>query len=247
MRLPSLVLLLAFRCCDGRSWVDVVDPAIFLASAIDIGRLENALEKDPFAFSQPATTAPTEEVILVEEAVNTDNDEDEEEEEENNKKQQQATTPTSAPTARYENIVGNGGCLVGTHLYEIRMTDAWGDGWDETEMRIVERMQQNQQQGQAVGEDGEELIVSDPETNTVSVSQSAVMYENTVRTEVFRGSLTHGAEGFSYAVSYEWAFPPDRVFAHPHFLAKPSLYFITTVSSSIEMLQCFRERRIVGR
>lgn len=95
----------------GRTWEDVVDPEIFLAGAIDIGRLENALERDPFNFeptSQP-TASPSK--IL-------------EESEENSPTESPTIISTPSPTARYEKVVGNGGCNVGKRLYEIRMADS---------------------------------------------------------------------------------------------------------------------------
>jgi hypothetical protein len=46
---------------SARTWANLVDSAIFLASAVDYGRLEKSLERDPFDFSDghEITEAPT--------------------------------------------------------------------------------------------------------------------------------------------------------------------------------------------
>ena len=42
------------------------------------------------------------------------------------------TRITAAPTPRYENVDGNGGCQEGTQLFRVNMYDSWGDGWDSS-------------------------------------------------------------------------------------------------------------------
>lgn len=42
------------------------------------------------------------------------------------------TAITAAPTPRYENVDGNGGCQEGSQLFRVNMYDSWGDGWDSS-------------------------------------------------------------------------------------------------------------------
>lgn len=187
-----------FFCCffitshgvDGRHWIDVVDPDIFLANVIDIGRYKNG-ENDPFDYSSSSSANANLES-------NVSNTIDEKTNNSNNNNQ---NTPTSPPTARYNYIVGNGGCPVGKHLYEVRMIDSWGDGWGDGSLRLYAVNNNINTTGATV--DGEEKIVSDPDTKTVSVSQNVEIVQNNKpnRTEIFRDTLTHGQEGISNVVS----------------------------------------------
>lgn len=160
--------------------MDVVDPAIFLASAIDIGRLENALEKDPFDFGQtkpspPPSPSPNEAV-------------------EESQPDVSGPSPTLAPTARYEFVVGNGGCPVGKQLFEIRMFDEWGDGWDGTRLQLVEETIPTTSQS------GSDQVVSVNQTmNTVSVTETIQVQEEPSLVEIFHGGLALGMEEFNYA------------------------------------------------
>ena len=116
------LLILAPSTVWARTWQDVVDPTIYLASAIDMGRLESALEKDPFDFRPQPTASPT---YKVEESGSSPTSLP-------SLAPTQADTsssPTTSPTARYEFVVGNGGCPTGLTLFEIRFVDSWGDGW----------------------------------------------------------------------------------------------------------------------
>jgi len=257
------VSMLAVRVCEGRTWHDVVDASIYLASAIDIGRLERALERDPFDFSSvpttTTTTAPNTDTESETEDDANDNDDNgsnnnSSKNKNNNGNGNNQRTPTFAPSARYDFIVGNGGCPVGKSLYEVRMTDAWGDGWDESRLRIVERV--------AAPQVDEGLtITADDGSQTVTVSESVSLYQqNPAVIEVYEGGLAHGSEGFDYVVrcpkycnwvvschfpSFLRSIPYKRdTFAFPFLF---SFLQCGTVPRSVGVLHGVGTRREVGR
>lgn len=184
--LAALLLAAALPYSTGRSWETIVDSAIYLASAVDYGRVEKSLERDPFDFTEAhhATHAPTNtpSIPTVEAA----------EEFPTRVSLEPSESPTMSPTARYQNIVGNGGCPVGKSLFEIRLFDSWGDGWDDTFMRIT----------------GTAISSSDA---TVNLTSTAIGASNTTMrssiqvkqkqatVEVFKGRLISGSEGYRYA------------------------------------------------
>jgi hypothetical protein len=176
----KLLLITLLRYADARSWKDVVDPSIFLASAIDGARLETVLEKDPFHPYGTPTMTPT--ITKVTEA-------------QSNPSAVPVIHSTQAPTARYEMIVGNGGCPVGKNLFEIRMEDSWGDGWDGTQMRIV-AFSVNATDSTTSG--SSHKIVTNQDLQTVTVSQSVQVKSDVSPIEVFRGQLEYGEEAYDY-------------------------------------------------
>ncbi|GKY96017.1 hypothetical protein MPSEU_000562200 [Mayamaea pseudoterrestris] len=169
-------------CSLGRSWVNLVDPAIYLASAIDYGRVEKSLEHDPYEFTSQYdfnTQAPTSKPSnAVEEAA----------ESPTLAPTQTTESPSFAPTTRYENVIGNGGCPVGKHLYEIRMVDSWGDGWDGTLMTIL---------GTRVSQDSQYATTSGTTTSS-SVYSSVQVKQKQATIDIFKGRLSSGSEGYRY-------------------------------------------------
>jgi hypothetical protein len=100
-----------------------------------------------------------------------------------------AGVQTLHPTPRYQFIVGNGGCPVGTNLYQVIMFDSFGDGWDGTKMKITGvSAKTHKNQGYHT---------------TSNYKQNSVTYHNTVATRnesttavvVFQGKLTAGSVG----------------------------------------------------
>lgn len=158
-------------------------------------RLEVAMERDPFHYFSGQATAPSATPVQV------------------------PQVPTQAPSARYDFIVGNGGCSVGTHLFEIRMTDTWGDGWDKTSLKIYQLPLSD-----AGFKDEGTTITNDADGDTVTMSKSEQMYQvpsKTAEVEIFHGSLENGATGYSYAVSYA-----DRRYVCRLFLCRTSLMLL---------------------
>jgi hypothetical protein len=174
--------------CAARSWTSVVDPTVFLD--VDTGNLENALERDPFHFDgsptkKPSvlrnsisfTSGPTIASVPTPTISPT---------------AAQPHSPTMSPTARYDLIVGNGGCAAGSHLYEVKMEDSWGDGWDGSEILIVEKPNKpsNYTGFQATTN-------QDAQTTTISEDVVVNTFENRT-VEVYKGSLEKGFEGYGY-------------------------------------------------
>lgn len=117
--LAILSLVTLRQLAFARSWLDVADVALFAVSPMDPNRLLYSGESDPFLFPTPnPTTSPFSGTI---------------------------TTPTSrpvanvvaapstseqrsnAPSARWENRDGNGGCQPGRVLHEVVLQDFGGD------------------------------------------------------------------------------------------------------------------------
>lgn len=176
--------------CSARSWVTVVDSAIFLASAIDYGRLEKALERDPFDFTDghPATEAPSSTPTkTVQEGAESPTILP--------SQLTESQSPSLSPTPRYMNIVGNGGCQVGKSLYEIRLTDEWGDGWDETVMQITGTKAIN-----STNTVEQYSTTTSNGTSTVSMYSSIQVKQANATTtnQIFKGRLTSGSEEYHY-------------------------------------------------
>jgi hypothetical protein len=146
--------------CEARTWIDVVNPSVFVASNLDVYRMEFFLEEDPLAFPSSAPTrdpsgsSEPEDNTLVDGGA--------------------SSSPSAAPTARYDNVAGYGGCPIGEYLYELQMFDSWGDGWDDSVIKITQMAME-----EAPEDDGEGAIFT-PAVN------------------IFEGGLATGREGYSY-------------------------------------------------
>jgi hypothetical protein len=180
----TLLLLTLNRECSARKWFDLADPSIYMASAFDPGRIEYSLERDPFdledspAFESEAepqesaihpTSAPT--MIPT---------------------QLESESPTSQPSERYMFVVGNGGCATGKTLFEVRMTDSWGDGWGEIQMNITENAPVSEDENSS-----DLLVLEGEETASVSQSMQKASYARASKI-IFSDRLTHGDETYKY-------------------------------------------------
>jgi len=170
----ALLVATHFPGCDARSWIDVVDPSIYAASSLDIYRMELFLERDPLTFP---TSAPS-----VEPSVPTGEEDTE--------------SPSAAPSSIYDR---NGGCSIGKYLYNLKMYDDWGDGWDGAVIKITQM---------AMEEESEDIPteyqeVTSHDNVTVSISKLIDLDENTTETSfnparnIFTGGLATGSEGTS--------------------------------------------------
>jgi hypothetical protein len=181
----ATLVLESSRNCDARKWFDVADATIYLRSAVDPGRIEYSLERDPFDFRPQSTAEPTIEPqendnsptaspSLAPTAVESD-------------------SPTSQPSPRYMFVVGNGGCNTGRSLFEIRMVDSWGDGWG-ARMNITEMAQADEEDNSG------DLLVLEGEASA-SISQSVYQQSSSgakASKLVFSGGLYRGDEGYKY-------------------------------------------------
>lgn len=165
--------------CAARTWLDVVDPSIYASSSLDRYRIEYFTETDPFGV--PAAAPSREPTAAIIEAP------------------QEGLTPSPslAPTSRYDNLVG---CSVGEYLYELKMHDSWGDGWDSTVIKITQM---------AMEEEPEELasgftVETSDDNSTVTISHVTDVYQNTTEDKfepevnIFNGGLASGREGYSF-------------------------------------------------
>lgn len=119
---------------EGRQWQSIVDYNIDRKSNIDGRRYQLKIEADPFFFPQDIvdediiTDAPQANVwvtlspTLAPSSLPSD-------------------SPSLTPTAW--DIDKNGGCRSGHDLYEVHMYDSWGDGWDQTMVKIIGIEDQN--------------------------------------------------------------------------------------------------------
>jgi hypothetical protein len=152
--------------CEARTWIDVVNPSVFVAANLDVYRMEFFLEDDPLAFPSSAPTwEPTGSSDSKENTVDDGG---------------ASSSPSASPTARYDNVEGYGGCPVGEYLYELEMLDSWGDGWDDSVIKIMQMaMEENPEDNLSEFSSGEGTIFT-PAVN------------------IFEGGLATGREGFSY-------------------------------------------------
>lgn len=113
---------------DGRHWRTIIDHNIEIKSNIDGRRYQLTIEADPFFFPQDKndedgiTEAPQADAWVT-------------------------LSPTPAPSSMPSDgpslaptvwdIDMNGGCRLGHDLYEVHMYDSWGDGWDQTIIKII--------------------------------------------------------------------------------------------------------------
>ena len=122
-RISVLFTSLLIGNCSARNWSTVVDPSIYASVAIDPYFVQHVTENDPFVFPEKvqliSSAAPFQHI-----------DQD---------------TPSLAPaiatlepTTRDEMVLDNGGCALDHYLYKVKMHDKWGDGWDQTTLKIFE-------------------------------------------------------------------------------------------------------------
>ena len=110
--------------CEARTWIDVVNPSVFMTSNLDVYRMEFFLEEDPLAFpssaptSEPTGSSDPDDNALDDGAA--------------------SSSPSASPTARYDNVKGYGGCPMGEYLYELEMLDSWGDGWGDSVIKVTQ-------------------------------------------------------------------------------------------------------------
>jgi hypothetical protein len=188
--LSLAVLLARILSCHARSWVDLVDQEIFRPTNLDPFRLEIYEEADPFKNRQQETE-PTSQLPQSISPV---------------------LAPTLHPSSRLDNVMDNGGCGSGQFLHELRMRDAWGDGWHGNEIVItvistysdfnhtrtnetgwLVSEEQNRKftlTGEAASTPGTGNSSNDTETE----AQSDIDYSD----ELFRGSLNNGAVEYAY-------------------------------------------------
>ena len=175
-----LVLAATMPWVKARDWRDVVDPGLYEWVDLDPKKLIVMAEMDPFAVSFSPTMTPTyaPEVDVVERPTTPS----------------PTDLPTLAPTEVWAMVDQNGGCEKDQVLHEIRMTDSWGDGWDETIMTITRLVDQSNLPGVVQMEKNEHrssingfVEVRDPQKDDPSFPF-----------QVYRGSLAKGTEGFSY-------------------------------------------------
>jgi hypothetical protein len=172
--------------CEARTWMDVVDPSIRESSSLDVYRMEFYLEEDPFAFPTAAPTWDPSEPTEPEDDASNDAD-------------GVSSSPSVSPTARYDNVNGNGGCSIGEYLYELRMYDSWGDGWDDSVIKITQMATE-----EATQDDLSEFEDSNEDNSTITLSQMIEMHGDSQETiftpavNIFEGGLETGREGYSY-------------------------------------------------
>lgn len=172
--------------------MDVIDPSIYAGAVFDPYRTRYIMEADPFDRSTggptvapskspsrpPADIQPIAPTILP------------------------TAAPSSAPSARNENVMNNGGCAIGEHLYAVRMYDSFGDGWGETALKITEMdpmvdvYHEDLLSGDVIATDGDTVTISNiVQVNDPSVDETITENRDTV---IFEGGLPSGWSGYSY-------------------------------------------------
>ena len=167
-----LVLATFPSSAAARSWRDVVDPSMYRNIDLDVHKLHVTTERNPFVSTFPRPKAPPSEAP----------------------KGDIATTPTPSPTAVWGMVEQNGGCPEGQLLHEIRMVDAWGDGWGDTTLTITRMVNPENELG----------LVKKVATETGTVVTEIIPVREPVGDDpsfprqIFQGSLPTGSEGFVY-------------------------------------------------
>lgn len=162
-----------------RGWRDVVDPGMYQWIDFDLHKRIVTSEKNYFTKPNKGspTSAPTSNVQTSHSNVLAP-----------------TASPTLAPTAIWGLVEKNGNCPMDEVLHEIRMTDSWGDGWDETTLTIT-RMVKDEDQTDKVTQTRNRFSTTVQEIVTV---REPVMYDRSYPDQVFSGSLEDGIEGFAY-------------------------------------------------
>lgn len=116
---------------QARRWQDVVDPKIYMQPRLDRDRYQLKVELDPFFQPEPeVTVGPSPKPIDSSWVASTAAPTRVPSASPSSQPSESPTEITAAPTPRYENVDGNGGCQEGTQLFRVNMYDSWGDGWD---------------------------------------------------------------------------------------------------------------------
>lgn len=160
---------IALPVCAARTWVNLVDPAIYAAATHDPYRVGNILEIDPFGYKDS---------ISSEEKVN--------------------TAPTMAPTRRDEMVLENGGCPMDQFLYRIRLHDRWGDGWQNVPIRILEMPHEESTEAIHEEFTGEHNATHIYSTKTALKKTSKLRQSSSTPVIIFEDSMGQGYDGYSY-------------------------------------------------
>jgi hypothetical protein len=198
----AILLSLVVSESDARTWLQVVDPTIFVKASYDAYQGLQSVERNPFTYTEAfPTRAPVRDGF---QEIFQETDTFEDGTTVNITKNESippsaapiAMTNTPAPTARYENVAENGGCSTGQYLYMIRMQDMWGDGWDETTLKIVQLPSLRGGEFPVIVQRGNH---TDTLSQEVNIDPTDSTYSDAASTKIlFEGALENGFEEDSY-------------------------------------------------